>query len=111
MQLSFSLSQLPLLPGAEECMLAGVRSSLHEANTRAAAGVQDTDTISSKSQARWLLMFDPQTAGGLLAGVHADAAEECVAALKGRGYTEASVIGCVGDMEPGLNSFVAVEQY
>ena len=39
------------------------------------------------------LLFDPQTAGGLLAGVPADQTSDCLAELHSRGYPDAVVIG------------------
>ena len=42
---------------------------------------------------RYPLIFDPQTAGGLLASVPADRVDACIAALKALGYTKTVAIG------------------
>ncbi|QFU08119.1 Selenide, water dikinase [Rhodobacteraceae bacterium THAF1] len=60
------LDALPLLPGAERLLTAGVRSTLHDANA-AIADVAAPDTPLAQ------ILFDPQTAGGLLAALPADA--------------------------------------
>lgn len=87
------LAALPLLEGAEETVAAGILSTLQPANMRLRRAIRD--------QAAWVehprypLLFDPQTAGGLLAGVPAERAEECLAALHALGYVRAAIIGDV----------------
>ena len=47
-------------------------------------------------------MFDPQTAGGLLAAVPADAAAALVAEVRAAGLPTATVIGHVQAGAPGI---------
>lgn len=77
------LSAIPLMDGALALSAAGVRSSLFEDN-RIGAGAIDGPIMD--------LLFDPQTAGGLLAVVAPKAAETALKKLQAAGYT-ASVIG------------------
>jgi selenide,water dikinase len=86
-----SLSALPLLDGAVECVQAGIVSSLQPANVRLRRGLRNgADFVNDP---RYALLFDPQTAGGMLASVPADQATACVAALQAAGYAQAAVIG------------------
>lgn len=104
------LSALPLLDGAEETVAAGIVSSLQPANVRLRRAI--------KHQADWVnhprypLLFDPQTAGGLLAGVPASRVDECIEALHAMGYSQAVVIGAVlpagEEVEPVLLKEAAV---
>lgn len=55
------LEKVPLLAGAQECAAAGIRSSLHPSNERAAAAVSNAD-VAVKEEA-WPLLVDPQTGG------------------------------------------------
>jgi len=88
---SIDLDALPLLPGAEEMTRAGILSSLQPANVRLRRAIRE--------QAAWVdhprypLLFDPQTAGGLLAGVPEDQAQACVDKLRALGYPETTIIG------------------
>ncbi|MGJ8587346.1 MAG: selenide, water dikinase SelD [Yoonia sp.] len=77
------LDAIPLMDGALALSAAGVRSSLFEDN-RIGAGAIEGPVID--------LLFDPQTAGGLLAAVAPKSAETALKKLQAAGYT-ASVIG------------------
>ena len=44
---------------------------------------------------RYALVFDPQTAGGLLASIPADSCAACLGALRTLGYRQARAIGRV----------------
>ena len=61
------VSALPALPGAEELLGSGLRSTAHEANRQIAKAVRIEAEASAHP--RLELLFDPQTAGGFLAGV------------------------------------------
>jgi selenide,water dikinase len=87
------LSALPVLDGAEETVAAGIVSSLQPANVRLRRALRNqADFV---NHPRYPLIFDPQTAGGLLATVPAEQALACVAALKALGYTHTAIIGAV----------------
>ena len=72
--------QVPIYEGAIELMEAGVASSLQANNEQALADF--TIAAKNRSGAQIRLLADPQTAGGLLAGIPADRAEACVATLQ-----------------------------
>jgi selenide,water dikinase len=86
-----ALDRVPPLPGALELLSAGVESSLAPAN---ALVLDDFDCSEARADAALRLLIDPQTSGGLLAGVAADRAQACAEMLRARGY-EAAVIGTV----------------
>ena len=85
------VGDVPTLPGARDLMESGVVSSL-QANNELALGDYLVKGAAPTAPAVRLLA-DPQTAGGLLAGVPAAAADECVAALRDHGHATAAVIG------------------
>ena len=93
------LDSLPMLEGARSCLDDGVLSSLHPENwkvwERAANGAAAPD------HPAFTAMFDPQTAGGLLAGVPESRVEDCLAALAGAGYPRVARIGTVQSPQPG----------
>lgn len=87
------LSELPVLAGAEACAAAGIASSLAPANQRLRSALQNLNDFAHHP--RTPLLFDPQTAGGLLASVPATQVAACLQQLHAAGYTTAAVIGRV----------------
>ncbi len=86
-----NLSALPLLDGAVECVAAGIVSSLQSANVRLRRALQNQAAY--VNHPRYALLFDPQTAGGLLASIPADQVDACVAKLRSLGYLNTAIIG------------------
>jgi selenide,water dikinase len=93
------LAALPLLAGARELAARGIRSTLFAQN-RAALEHVATPPETPEGD----LVFDPQTAGGLLAAVPADRAGPLVDSLAAQGFPAAR-IGEVTD-QPGRLEFV-----
>ncbi|MBL8395846.1 MAG: selenide, water dikinase SelD [Candidatus Accumulibacter sp.] len=87
------LDALPLLDGAAETAAAGILNSLQPANVRLHRALRNQPT--ARRHANYPLLFDPQTAGGLLASVPAERATACLAELQALGYTRAACIGRV----------------
>ncbi len=87
------LAALPVLDGAEETAAAGILSSLQPANVRLRRALRNQEAM--REHPRYRLIFDPQTAGGLLASVPAARAAACLDALRAAGYAQAAVIGRV----------------
>lgn len=84
---TLTLADLPLFAGAEAMAAQGVTSSLEPANRAALTG-----RIEAPDTPRARLLFDPQTAGGLLAAVAGDHADDLGAQLVAAGFS-AAVIG------------------
>src|SRR5260370_22173008 len=107
---------IPALDGAMHLLADGVTSSLHASNLASLAALEDAHPYSSLEA----LLIDPQTAGGLLAGVPAERARDCLAELRRLGYPAAAIgivaaasrdkprirlePGCVSPLEPPLSA-------
>lgn len=85
------LSALPLLDGAQECVNVGIVSSLQSANVRLRRAIRNQEAM--VNHPRYPLIFDPQTAGGLLASVPADRVKACITALHKLAYPHTVAIG------------------
>ena len=88
-----NLASLPILEGAEQTSAAGILSSLQPANVRLRRALRNQ--LEALSHPRYPLIFDPQTAGGLLASVPKQNVAACLQALRALGYVHATAIGRV----------------
>lgn len=120
------IDRIPLYAGAEDCVAAGVESTLAPSNREhlqkrwqveiglgavdaaesVAADTVKPGTVNTAepcaADGRDALLFDPQTSGGLLAGVPASRTDEVVVRLKDAGYAQAACIGRVTDRKRHL---------
>jgi selenide,water dikinase len=106
------LNALPALDGALECLQMGTTSSLHSANARQGQAIANADSLSAAPEAklRLALLFDPQTAGGLLASVSTERAQDCVSALRAAGYAHSAIVARVRGAGLGQTPVWLVEQ-
>jgi selenide,water dikinase len=91
------IQRVPLYDGAAELAGQGISSSLQPQNIRIRHSIDAAGEWARHSA--YPLIFDPQTAGGLLASVAADKAEACLRQLHELGYASAQIIGrvCTAD--------------
>ena len=92
---NIDLAAIPLFDGAEQLARDGIASTLAPANRAALIG-----RIAAPATARAALMFDPQTAGGLLAAVPQASAASLLSALHTAGY-DAAQIGSLDSRQSG----------
>ena len=102
---AIEIGRVPAYAGALELLARGRASTLHPGNVTALKGILDADAADP-------LLFDPQTAGGLLAGLPEERADEAMALLNEAGETGAALIGRVTgsgtaalSLGPGAQSF------
>lgn len=98
------LSALPLLDGAVQCVEAGIVSSLQPANVRLRRALRNGEDF--VKDPRYPLLFDPQTAGGLLASVPAARAADCIRSLQAAGYLHTAAIGRISGASDALEPVV-----
>ncbi len=89
---TLELGAIPILREAIEALLNNIESSLQKNNEQIIA---DCSYDCSSLDPRLRMLADPQTSGGLLAGVDAEYADSCLSDLRRVGYTDAQVIGTV----------------
>ncbi|MEX0617787.1 MAG: selenide, water dikinase SelD [Pseudohongiellaceae bacterium] len=103
-QVELCLKDLPVMSGAMETLSRGIFSSLHQKNARHRANMYNAEAFNRYPA--FELLFDPQTAGGLLAGIPAARVEPCLAALYKAGYADACVVGSVSAGSTGNGAVV-----
>jgi selenide,water dikinase len=97
--LEIDSASVPLIKGALELAAAGMLTSGDKSN-RAYVG-EDVTLGGGVGRALASLLFDPQTAGGLLISVAAGRAQDLLASLRER-YPDAALIGRVVERGPHL---------
>ncbi|MBV8166491.1 MAG: selenide, water dikinase SelD, partial [Alphaproteobacteria bacterium] len=100
------LADIPLLDGALDCVGRGIVSSLQPENVRLRRAIRNQEAASRSPI--YPMLFDPQTAGGLLAGVPAPQAEACLAELRALGYARAAIIGEIAPQGDALEPITLV---
>lgn len=85
------IGKIPLLDGAVECARNGIFSSLYPQNRQQNAIIANDADF--QTDPRYHALFDPQTSGGLLFGVAAAKAENCLQQLRQAGWKHAQIIG------------------
>lgn len=94
------VERVPLLPGALEVIRQGIFSSLQPQNVRLRRAIRNAEQAAAHPY--YAVLFDPQTAGGLLASVPSERAEACVHELRSLGYAAADRIGTVESQTDAL---------
>jgi selenide,water dikinase len=87
------IDRIPLYTGAASLANRGITSSLQPQNIRIRQHIDDTHRLASDTA--YPLLFDPQTAGGLLAGIPPQYAEPCLQQLRDLGYPQAQIVARV----------------
>ncbi|MEL6250235.1 MAG: selenide, water dikinase SelD, partial [Cyanobacteria bacterium J06627_15] len=95
---ALDLQDLPLLEGVAETLRRGIVSSLQTQNQQAARSLKNAASYAHNPA--YPILFDPQTAGGMLASVPGDRATDCLHQLHTLGYTASTCIGEVTGFTP-----------
>jgi len=103
-EVELNLSDIAPLNGALDTLQQNILSSLHNDNKLIANNIYNYEAFAHDP--KFELLFDPQTAGGLLASVPDENAEECLQELREYGYSDAKAIGRIAKLDGDLPSIV-----
>ena len=92
------LEAVPAYDGAIAVVERGITSSLHPQNLRSRRAVVNAELGADRPV--FALLFDPQTAGGLLASVPEDSVDAAIRELVAAGYPAACCLGTTIEGEP-----------
>ena len=101
---TLDLDRLPFYPTVTALARQGIASTLLTENTRMAGAA-----LAALPPEMLAVLFDPQTSGGLLAGMPAASAQACVEALRTQGAPQAVIIGAVTAAENAAEGTIDVE--
>ncbi len=87
------LEQIPILTGVQETLKQGIFSSIYPENLTFAQQIGNREQV--HFHPCYPILFDPQTAGGLLASVPAEKGKDCLQELQALGYCDSRLIGHV----------------
>ena len=91
--IELDLAAIPILTGAIDTVKKGITSSLQSQNLKVSSYITNLSAVSSL--AKYPLLFDPQTSGGLLAAIPHEKAIDCLNSLQTSGYKNSCLIGKV----------------
>ncbi|GMH87259.1 hypothetical protein TrST_g6475 [Triparma strigata] len=96
-----ALSEIPFFEGAVSAAKQNIYSSLQKSNENSRRAVKNHSAIAQAHPEKSRLLYDPQTAGGLLIIMEAGAAEALVSRMKDDGYDSCTVIGEIIRLDTG----------
>ena len=104
------IDQIPFLEGGLEAVKNGIVSSLYRENFRSRRAVTNHKDALEKFPIQYPLLFDPQTAGGLLFFVSPSTCDAFLHSLKvEHGIADSAVIGELSEFEGTFNGTCNIE--
>lgn len=93
-------ARIPILAKADECLEKGFLTKAHKTNQSYVENDTQWDALSLQQKQ---ILVDPQTSGGLLLSVRADAADEILQQIQ-KHFASAKILGSVVELQSGQKS-------